>query len=123
MGQQVQVPHQTSFVFLRGQLVRAPQLKGETAATLLVCQAGRPDDKILVKVNGRARVETIQGWGRGDAVTILGTLESHFDTRHRAHLTFVQATLITRADDDTGADWEKFGLPVILAKAYSEIVR
>lgn len=115
--------HQTSFVFLRGQLVKDPQFRGETSATLLISQAGQRDDKILVKLNGRARVETIRGWDRGDAVTILGTLESQYDTRYRIHLTFVRATLIARADDDTGADWEKFGLPIILAKAYNEIVK
>lgn len=110
---------QTSFVFLRGTLLKTPRLRQEgRSATLLVAQG---KNRTQVKVRGPARVEAVRGWQAGDRVVAMGNLESHFDTRTKSHLLYVRAIVLLRQEAEERVDWDEFGLPAMLGQIYRKL--
>ena len=113
---------QMSFVLLRGILLKNPIFRenerSSATATLVV---GEETNRVLVKLRGPARLETVRGWKEGDQVMVMGNPESQFNTRAKSHTVHVRAVILFLQEDVEGDDWDEFGLSAMLGRMYQKL--
>jgi len=109
----------SSFVFLKGILMGPPTIREKGAVTSATLRVEENGHRIQVKLRGKARVDMIRGWQKGDDGVVMGNLESHFNTRTRSHVPYVRA--VTVFPEAEGNDWEEFGLSAMLGRIYRKL--